>query len=128
MKFARIVFLFAGVFGLLLLLPQYFLEGYNARNFPPPVTHPEYFYGFVGVAAAFQIVFIIISRDPVRFRPMMLAGVAEKFSFGIACVALFALGRVGYAVVVFGAMDLTLGVLFAAAYRLTGEMPAEAGA
>ena len=119
MRFARHLFLFAGVSGLLLLVPQYFLESYNARNFPPPLTHPEYFYGFVGVAAAFQIVFLIISRDPVRFRPMMLAGVAEKFSFSIACFTLFALGRVHPAITVFAAMDAVLGILFIAAFVKT---------
>jgi hypothetical protein len=81
MTFATRVFLIAGIYGLLVLLPQYFLEGKHGRDFPPPITHPEYYYGFVGVALAWQIAFFIISRDPVRYRPIMIAAIAEKASF-----------------------------------------------
>lgn len=119
MKFAKTVFLAAGILGLILLLPQYFLEHRNGIDFPPPITHPEYFYGFIGVASAFQLVFIIISRDPVRYRPLMPAAVVEKFSFAGACLALFALGRVHPAVVAFGVLDMVLGILFATAFFLT---------
>src|SRR5262245_63460257 len=49
MKFARIVFLVAGIYGLLVVAPQYFLEAKIGRDTPPPITHPEFFYGFVGV-------------------------------------------------------------------------------
>jgi len=53
--FARRVFLFAGVIGLLTLVPQYLMEARVGRDFPPPITHPEYFYGFVGVGMVFLI-------------------------------------------------------------------------
>jgi len=72
MKFARIVFLIAGIYGILVLTPLYFLEQTIGRETPPPITHPEFFYGFVGVGLAWQIVFLIIARDPLRFRPMMI--------------------------------------------------------
>lgn len=121
MKFARLVFLVAGVWGFAILVPQYFLEAKTNTDYPPAITHPEFFYGFIGVALAFQIVFLIISRDPARFRPMMLAGVAEKFLFGVACWALFVLGRVHPIVAGFGTLDLILGVLFIAAYAKTGS-------
>jgi hypothetical protein len=52
MKFAKIVFLIAGIQGLLILAPLYFLERTIGRQAPPAITHPEYFYGFVGVALA----------------------------------------------------------------------------
>ena len=45
MKFAKIVFLVAGIYGLIVLLPLYFLEERTGRDFPPPITHPEYYYG-----------------------------------------------------------------------------------
>jgi hypothetical protein len=38
MKFARRIFLIAGVYGLVVLLPMYFLEEKNGRDFPPPIT------------------------------------------------------------------------------------------
>jgi hypothetical protein len=49
MKFAKLVFTIAGVYGILVILPQYFLEAKNGRDFPPPINHPEYYYGFIGV-------------------------------------------------------------------------------
>ena len=121
MKFAKIVFSAAGLWGFVILLPQYFLEAKTSADYPPAITHPEFFYGFVGVALAFQIVFLIISRDPVRFRPMMLAGVAEKFLFAFACFALYLLGRVDPIVAGFGTLDLVLGLLFIAAFVKTGN-------
>ncbi|MCW5961897.1 MAG: hypothetical protein KIS76_17180 [Pyrinomonadaceae bacterium] len=119
MKFARLVFAFAGITGLLMLLPQYFMESSLNRDFPPAITHPEYFYGFIGVAAAFQVVFLTIALDPVRYRLFMIAAVLEKLSFSLATVILFNAGRLAAAVLVFGMMDLALGVLFAAAFLKT---------
>jgi hypothetical protein len=52
LRFARVVFLVAGIYGILVLLPQYFLEERIGIDSPPPITHPEHFYGFVGVALA----------------------------------------------------------------------------
>ena len=88
----------AGIYGLVALLPQYFLEERLNRDFPPAITHPEHFYGFVGVAAAWQLAFLLISRDVARFRPLMPVTVVEKISFGAAAVVLFAQGRVPGAV------------------------------
>lgn len=119
MKFARITFLVAAVYGVLALAPQYFLESYIGRTDPPAITHPEFFYGFIGVALAFQIVFLIISRDPVRYRPLMLASVVEKFSFGIAAVVLYVQGRLSANMLGAGLVDLVLGALFIASYFKT---------
>ena len=55
-----------------MLVPQYFLEQKVGIDYPPAITHPEYFYGFLGVAIAWQVAFLIIGQDPLRFRPMML--------------------------------------------------------
>ena len=88
MTFAKRVFFLAGIYGLVVLLPQYFMEERTGRDFPPPVTHPEYFYGFIGVAVAWQIVFLIISRDPVRYRPIMLAAIErprDSLRTGLTC-------------------------------------------
>lgn len=115
--FARRVFMGAGIYGLLALLPQYFLEVQIGRDYPPPITHPEYFYGFVGVAVAWQVAFLIIARDVVRFRPLMLAAIVEKASFALPTFVLFAGGRVAAATTAAASIDLLLGVLFVAAYR-----------
>jgi hypothetical protein len=117
--FARRVFLGAGIYGLIVLVPQYFLEGRTGRDFPPPITHPEYYYGFVGVAVAWQIVFLMISRDPVRYRPIMFAAIVEKVSFGLPAIALYLGARLSGQMLAAGLLDLFLGVLFVMAYRRT---------
>ena len=119
MIFARRVFLIAGVFGLLALLPLYFLEGRIGRDQPPAITHPEYFYGFLGVAVSWQVAFLVIARDPLRFRPLMVPAVLEKATYGLAIIALFMGGRLTAVMLSSGLIDLTLGVLFVVAYWRT---------
>lgn len=119
MKFARNVFLAAGIYGLVSLPPLYFLEGYIATDSPPAITHPEFFYGFIGVALAWQFAFFLISRDPLRYRAFMLPGIFEKLSFAIAVVALYLQGRLAPAGLLFAAIDLTLAALFAASFHAT---------
>jgi hypothetical protein len=119
MRFTRTLFLVAGIYGLLVLLPQYFLEEMNGRTYPPPITHPEYYYGFIGVAVAWQILFLILAKDPVRYRAMMIPAIIEKASFGIAAIVLYLQNRLAPMTVVFGIIDLILGALFVAAYLKT---------
>ena len=119
MTFARRVFLFSAVYGLLVLLPQYFMEARIGRDFPPAITHPEHFYGFIGVALAWQILFFVIAREPAKFRIAMLPAALEKLAFGGAAVALFLQGRLHPVVLAGGVLDLILMVLFLAAFRAT---------
>ena len=112
----------AGIYGLVVLLPQYFLEGKNGRDFPPAITHPEYYYGFIGVALAWQVLFLIVSRDPSRYRQMMIPSVLEKASFGIAVVVLYLQHRVSVVLLGAGIIDLIFGLLFIVAYVRTGKI------
>ena len=121
--FARWVFWIAGVYGLLILSPFYFLEKQIGVDQPPPITHPEFFYGFLGCALAFQVVFLIIGADPARYRLLMLPSVIEKFSYGFACLALLMQGRLPGVVMVFAGIDLMLGVLFIASFFMTPKSP-----
>lgn len=41
MKLAKWVFLVSGIYGLVVLIPQYFLESKNGVDYPPAITHPE---------------------------------------------------------------------------------------
>lgn len=119
MNFARWVFYIAGGTGLLVILAMFFSESMVNRDQPPPITHPEYYYGFAGVVLAWQIAFLIIGSDPVRFRPLMPAAMVEKFSFVIAIVFLYALDRVHVIMAGAASMDLLLGVLFVISYVKT---------
>jgi hypothetical protein len=123
MNLARWVFRIAGVLGALTLLPLYFLEQQIGKDQPPPITHPEFYYGFVGVALAWQIVFIVISLDPPRFRPLMPAAMVEKFSFAIAVFILIGLGRVAALWLAAGFFDCTWGVLFVISYLRCPDPP-----
>jgi hypothetical protein len=113
MKFARIVFVAAGIWGLLVLAPFYFRFDAIGQATPPPITHPEFYYGFLGVALAWQIAFLVIGMDPVRFRPMMLVAVVEKLSYWISMIALYMQGRLAYGdFLLGGVVDLILAILF----------------
>jgi len=113
-KFARRVFLLAGIYGIVVLLPQYFVEW--GLDLPAPMAQPEHFYGFIGVALSWQFVFLLIARDVERYRPLMLMGVLEKLSFSLAVVMLYAADRVSAGVLGAGAIDLALGALFVLAF------------
>jgi hypothetical protein len=119
MSFATRVFRIAGIYGLIVLVPQYFLEAHVGRTSPPPITHPEYYYGFIGVALAWQIAFFLISSDPVRYRPLMVAAILEKATFSVATVVLFAAGRLSAQMLGAGLLDMLLGILFMIAYVRT---------
>ena len=121
MKFAKRVFLIAGVYGLIVLLPLYFLEDKTGRDYPPPITHPEYYYGFIGVTLAWQVLLLIISTDPVRYRPIMIMPMLAKTSFVIAVAILFLQGRVAASVLGASMVDLLLVVLFLIAYVRLGK-------
>jgi hypothetical protein len=126
MKFARVVFSVAAVYGLIVLLPQYFLIEKNSRDFPPAITHAEYYYGFIGVAIAWQIAFLVFAKNPVRYRPLMLPAIIEKGSFGIPAGILYMLGRLSVSLFAAGIIDLVLGLLFVVAYCPTPSRDREA--
>jgi hypothetical protein len=121
MRFAKIIFLIAGIWGVLILTPLYFMFNTIGKQDPPPITHPAFYYGFVGAGLAWQLAFLVIAKNPVRFRPMMLPSIVEKFAYGIALVALYLQGRLHTADMGFGAIDLLFGVLFIVAFLKTPE-------
>jgi hypothetical protein len=119
--FARRVFLGAGIYGLIVLLPMYFLEETIGRRTPPPITHPEHFYGFVGIAVAWQMVFLMIASDVRRYRLLMLPAILEKLAFGVPAWVLYATGRAAGSVAAAGAVDLVLGALFLLSFVRTSR-------
>jgi hypothetical protein len=119
MKFARIVFIVAGLWGILLLTPLYFMFDMISAQDPPAITHPAFYYGFTGVALAWQLAFFMIARDPVRLRPIMIPSILEKVGYGGAVIALFAQGRMHPQDLAFGLADIVFAALFVAAFFLT---------
>ena len=118
-EICKIIFRVAGIWGVLTLTPLYFMFNLIGQKDPPPITHPAFFYGFVGAALAWQIVFFIIATDPTRYRSLMIPSVFEKFSYGIAVLILVAQGRMHPSDLTFGCVDLLLGLLFVIAFFRT---------
>ena len=119
MKFAKIVFRIAGFWGVLILCPLYFMPNAIGRKDPPAVTHLEYYFGFLSVTLAWQLAFFIIAKDPVRFRPMIIASIAEKGFYLASIIVLFSFGLVSTATSVVALPDLILATLFTVAYGKT---------
>jgi hypothetical protein len=122
MKFSKIVFWIAGIWGVLALAPLYFMRNTIGRLDPPPITHPGFFYGFAGVGLAWQFAFLVMATDPARYRPMIWPSVFEKFSYAGAMLILFLQNRIHPSDLAFVLTDLTLGILFIVCYfRLKTE-------
>jgi hypothetical protein len=118
-RFAKIVFWIAGIWGLLTITPLYFMFDLIGQKDPPPVTHPGFFYGFVGLALAWQVAFCFIATDPARYRPLMLPSILEKATYAVAVVVLVSQGRTRPSDLVFAGTDSLLGILFVIAYFKT---------
>lgn len=87
-RLARRLFLGAGVYGLITLLPQYFMAPPSLGSVAA-LTH----YGFVGVALVWQLGFMLIASDVARYRRFMLPAVVEKLAFGVPAAVLCLQGR-----------------------------------
>jgi len=124
MKFAKIVFRIAAIWGFLIITPLYFLFDLVGKNDPPPITHPAFYYGFVGVALVWQFAFLIIASDPIRFRLLMIAAILEKLVYSVPVIILVSQKRMNPNDLVFAGIDLFLGVLFVFAYLRTPRVPA----
>ena len=116
MRFAKWVFGLAGVLGLFIVVPLYFLEERLGRDQPPPINHPEWYYGFVAVTLAWQFMYLVIATDPARYRLPMLVAAAAKGSFVASTLILFALGRVNSSMLASVALDAIWVALFLVAY------------
>jgi len=122
MKFAKIVFWVAGTWGFLIITPLYFLFDTIGKQDPPPITHPAFYYGFAGLALVWQLTFILIARDPIRLRPIMIPAILEKLVWSVPVILLVSQERMRSSDLLFAAIDLSLGALFLIAYvRTSGQ-------
>ena len=123
-RFARVVFTIAGIWGILIMTPLYFTFDAVGRAYPPPITHPDLYYGFIDVTLAWQIAFLVIGANPVRYRTIMLAGILEKCLYVGTMITLYLQGQLqpGQAAVVIPP-DGVLGLLFVAAFFKTPALP-----
>ena len=68
---------------------------------------------------SWQVMFLVIGSNPIRYRTAMLPAMLEKASFAVAIPILYALGRVPAAWVAYASMDAAWFVLFGFAYLRT---------
>lgn len=113
MNFAKWIFRVAGAFGLLVTIPLVFGESMMT------VRQPEFYYGFVFLNICWQIVYLVMSSDPVRFRPMMLPAVLAKASGAAALLWLFLQDRISGQWVAAATVDTAFAVLFLVAFGAT---------
>ena len=121
MKTARLIFTIAGIYGLLILTPFLFLERRIAEASPGGITHPEYYYGFLGAALVMQLFYLTIGRDPLRFRPLMPLCTLAKLAFFVPVLILFLQEKVPALTLEFASVDALLAFAFLHAWRITGR-------
>ena len=119
-KFARRLFLGAGLYGMACVAPLFFLERLIGGYDPPLITHAEFYYGFVCTALAWQVVYLMMWRDPLRFRPMLIPAIMGKAGFAVSVFVLVARGRLAAQNAILPSTDLVLAALFAWAYLALG--------
>jgi len=110
------VFTCAGIWGLVVLTPLYFSFDLVGRFYPPAITHPDFFYGFIGVAVAWQIGFLLIGRDPAGLHMMMIPAILEKFGYVVTLSILYAQDSLRMGQFVVAVPDFALGLLFVFAF------------
>ncbi len=125
MKFSRWVFGIAGVYGVISVGPLYFMEQTINRQDPPAITHPMFFYGFVGVTLAWQLLYLAVAKQPMRLRPVIPFAVLEKVSFGLGAMVLYHQGSLDHGDLYFGGIDLALAVPFLLAWQRLGSESAQ---
>ena len=119
MRFARIVFTIAGIWGIAVLTPLYWLVDITGRRYPAPTDYPHFFYGFLSVALAWQIAFLIIGINPLFFRALMIPSILEKFGWVATLAVLYSQSRIPAIDARAAIPDLALGILFLAAFVKT---------
>lgn len=119
MRFARIVFVVAGTWGLVALTPFYWLVDVTGRRYAPPTTYPHFFYGFIAVALAWQIAFLVIGSNPTRFRTLMIPAMLEKFGYVATLAVLSGQGRIATVDAMAAVPDGLLGLTFVLAFVKT---------
>lgn len=121
MKLAKWTFRTAGIFGLIVMVPMLFIEKLIVEIMPPAVKHPEFFYGFVLLNICWQILYLIVSKDPIRLRPIMIPSFFAKASGPVALLWLHFQDRISSQWVTTIYMDALFAILFLVSYWVTGR-------
>ena len=107
------------IWGIAVLTPLYWLVDISGRHYSVPSDYPQFFYGFIGVAIAWQIAFLIIGSNPARFRTFMIPAMIEKFGYVATLLFLYSQSRISALDMQPAIPDGLLGLLFVAAFLRT---------
>lgn len=102
-----------------MLTPLFWLVDVTGRQYVPPADYPQFYYGFLSVAMAWQIAFLVIGSAPARFRLLMIPAILEKLGYVAVLAVLYSGARISAADAQAAVPDLLLGVLFIAAFVKT---------
>jgi len=91
----------------------------TGRHYPPPTSYPQFFYGFMSVAMAWQIAFLVIGSNPSRFRPLMIPGMLEKLGHVAGVVVLYWQARISATDAQAAVPDFALAILMMLAFVKT---------
>jgi hypothetical protein len=116
MRSAKFIFVGAGAWGIVVLTPLYWLFDVTGRSYNPPLDYPHFFYGFVSVAMAWQIAFLVIGSNPARYRPLMIPGILEKLGHVAGVFVLSVNERISAIDTQAAIPDLVLAMLFMVAF------------
>ena len=121
MGFAQWVFRVAGIYGILVVAPMFFLE----PRLAPGAIHPVFFYGWVSLNLMWQVLFLVVSTDLIRYRPVVVVSVVEKAAAVIVIPWLYLAGRVNGIWLGAAVADLVFAALFIASYLVTRRQPTQ---
>ena len=121
MKFAKYVFIAAGVWGIAVLTPLFFLVDISGRAYHVPTDYPHFYYGFLAVALSWQFAFLLIGSDPVRYRLMMIPAFIEKGGYVAIAMLLYSQGRISLDEAGTAIPDSLLLILFVVAFLKTSR-------
>ena len=102
-----------------MLTPLYWLVDITGRHYVPPTDSPQFFYGFLSVAMVWQIAFLVIGSNPVRFRTLMILAVLEKLGYVGTLAVMYLQARIPAIDAQPIVPDLLLGILFIVAFFTT---------
>ena len=120
MKLARWIFLVAGILGLLMVAPVAFTLVAGGKTILPDAANLGLFiYVMVLQHICWQILFIILAREPIRYRPMMLLASFVEALTSLNPIWLFFFGVKYWIPIV--VVYLAFALLFIVAFWWTGR-------
>ena len=120
MKFARWTFLIASIFGLLPVIPFLRAALFDEPDFLPEIgSMGLFFYIFIVQFVCWQIFYILISRDPARYRPLMILAFFVELIGAINPIWLYFYGYKLW--ILIAILNILFALLFLVAFYLTGR-------